>query len=296
MKKLTTQEFIQKAKQVHGDKYDYSLVEYINGKTKVKIICKEHGVFEQRPNDHLHNIGCSSCGGVAKLTTEEFIEKARKVHGDKYDYSLVEYIKGKTKVKIICPIHGLFEQIPNAHLRGQNCGLCCGKYKLTKEQFIEKAKLVHGNKYDYSLVVYKRNDIKVKIICSKHGVFEQVPSGHLRGRGCPICKSSKGEQTINDYLTSHNISFETQKRFKDCKVERTLPFDFYLSTFNTCIEYDGLQHFVGWNKSKESLQFIQHNDQIKTEYCQNHNIKLIRISYKDDISTILDNFLLDIDK
>jgi predicted nucleic acid-binding Zn-ribbon protein len=187
----TTEQFIEKAKAVHGDKYDYSLVEYKNVHTKVKIVCSIHGMFEQRPSIHLCGSGCPKCGIIImsnnkKLTTNQFIEKAKAVHGDKYDYSLVEYKNSGTKVKIICPIHGVFEQRSYDHLRGRGCFKCNGNKKLTTKEFIEKANTIHGDKYDYSLVEYKNNKTKVKIICPVHGVFEQVTSYHLSGNSCPV--------------------------------------------------------------------------------------------------------------
>jgi hypothetical protein len=123
----TTSEFIEQARKFHGDKYDYSLVEYINSRTKVKIICPEHGVFEQTPSSHKGR-GCNKCGinqAISKITcnTEQFIEKARKVHGDRYDYSLVDYVNCQTKVKIICPMHGVFEQTPSSHYKSI-CNKC----------------------------------------------------------------------------------------------------------------------------------------------------------------------------
>ena len=190
MKRLTTEQFIEKAKTIHGDIYDYSLVEYKNNHTKVKIICPEHGIFEQSPYTHSRGQGCSTCGGKKKLTTEQFIEKAKTIHGDIYDYSLVEYKNNHTKVKIICPIHDIFEQIPTNHLKGKGCSKCKGGIKLTIKKFIEKAKVVHGDKYDYSLVEYKNAKTKVRIICPIHGVFEQIPSSHLNGNGCYKCRQS----------------------------------------------------------------------------------------------------------
>jgi len=187
MKRLTTEQFIEKAKTIHGDTYDYSLVEYKNNYTKVKIICPIHDIFEQRPNSHLNGNGCPECSGTKKLNTEEFIEKAKAIHGDKYDYSLVEYKNNSTKVKIICPEHGVFEQIPSSHLKGSGCSKCSGTKKLTTEQFIEKAKAIHSDKYDYSLVKYKNNYTKVKIICPVHGTFKQRSGNHLYGQGCPEC-------------------------------------------------------------------------------------------------------------
>ena len=123
-----------------------------------------------------------------RLTTEEFIEKAKVMHGDKYDYSLVDYKNNKIRVKINCPIHDIFEQTPNIHLSGCGCPKCGGNIKLTTKEFIEKAKTVHDDKYDYSSVKYNDRQTKVKIICPEHGPFEQRPHGHLQGSGCPKCK------------------------------------------------------------------------------------------------------------
>ena len=140
-KKITFEEFIVKAREVHGDKYDYSKVEYVNQLTKVCIICPTHGEFEQTPDSHLHGHGCPKCVGKNK-TTEQFIEEAREVHGDKYDYSKTYYNGAFKKVTIICPIHGEFWQKPTMHLIGQGCPKCSGKNKLTTEQFIEEAKKI----------------------------------------------------------------------------------------------------------------------------------------------------------
>jgi hypothetical protein len=185
--KLNSKTFIKKATEKHGNRYDYSLVEYVNIKTKVKIICAGHGVFEQIPNDHLQGVGCPACGGRPKIDNEVFIKNATSEHGDKFDYSLVEYVTNKTKVKIICPEHGVFEQTPSSHLVGQGCPGCGGVAKLDNDTFIAKATSEHCGKYDYSLVEYVTNKTKVKIICSEHGVFLQSPNSHLRGAGCPDC-------------------------------------------------------------------------------------------------------------
>jgi hypothetical protein len=127
--KLTTERFIEKAKEVHGNKYNYSKVEYIFSQKKVTIICSIHGEFEQRPNDHLMGKGCYLCGKISSSnknssTLEEFISKAKEIHISKYDYSLVKYINTQTKVKIICPVHGIFHQTPHKHLSGNGCPKC----------------------------------------------------------------------------------------------------------------------------------------------------------------------------
>jgi len=197
MKRLTTKEFISKAKKIHDNKYDYSNVEYENAKTKVKIICKKHGIFEQQPQHHLSGHECFKCSieknksiisNNKKSNTKEFIKKAKKKHGNKYDYSLVEYQDIYQEIKIICSIHGIFEQKPYIHLNKSGCQKCANeKTKKSIENFIIDIKKIHGNKYDYSLVDYKNNYTKVKIICSEHGIFVQTPKNHIQGKGCPKC-------------------------------------------------------------------------------------------------------------
>jgi hypothetical protein len=194
MKKKNTEIFILEAKSVHGDRYDYSLVEYVNNSTKVKIVCPIHGVFEQTPVKHfLQKQGCPKCGQISthdkqRKTLDDFISEARLVHGDKYDYSLAEYKRNRKNIKIICPIHGVFEQTPSNHLKGKGCKYCGGTAKMDRNDFILKAKLVHGEKYDYSLVEYENGRIPVKIICPIHGVFEQYTSNHLsKKQGCYDC-------------------------------------------------------------------------------------------------------------
>ena len=191
------EEFIKKARKVHGDKYDYSNVDYVNTMTKVCIICPKHGEFWQRPYSHLHGNGCSKCANEAtgerrSFSKEEFIKKAREVHGDKYDYSKVNYVNNYTKVCIICHEHGEFWQTPSTHLRGQGCPKCnLKKQTCTTDEFIAKAKKIHGDKYDYSKVEYVNRKTKVCIICSKHGEFWQTPNHHLSGCGCPKCGIEK---------------------------------------------------------------------------------------------------------
>lgn len=128
---------------------------------------------------------------MGKKTTKEFVKEAKHVHGNKYDYSKVKYVNANTKVEFVCPKHGVFAQTPSSHLRGQGCPMCGGKKKLTTLEFARKAKEVHGNKYDYSKVRYTNAKSKVKIICPEHGVFEQLPSNHLSGCGCPRHKKEQ---------------------------------------------------------------------------------------------------------
>ena len=193
-KKTTTEEFIERARKVHGDKYDYSKVEYINSRTKVCIICPEHGEFWQEANSHLKGCGCLKCSKEKKNyynDMESFIKDSYKLHGNKYDYSKVNFKKKNDKIKIICPIHGEFITTPHIHLLGCECPKCAGTKKLTTEEFIERARKVHGDKYDYSKVEYVNNSIKVCIICPEHGEFWQTPDCHMHKQGCPKCAGTK---------------------------------------------------------------------------------------------------------
>jgi len=188
---LTTIEFIKRAKKYHGDQYDYSQSIYISAKTPIKIICKKHGRFEQKPTGHLSGRGCYACG-IKKLsekitlTTDEFIKRAKIIHGDLYDYSKTKYIGGYKEVIIICKVHGEFLQSPCNHLQNHKCAKCFGYHKTT-EDIISEYKLIHGNKYDYSDVVYSGAQNYVKIICKIHGIFETTSSNHLKGSGCRKC-------------------------------------------------------------------------------------------------------------
>lgn len=194
---MKKEDFIKKAIEKHGNRFDYRKVEYKNNKTKVCIICPEHGEFWQTPQEHLRGIGgCPECAKIIKAknktyTSEQFIKKCSEIHNNKYDYSKVVYTHNKEKVCIICPEHGEFWQVANAHLSGNGCPKCNKSNKLTKDKFIEKAKTVHNNEYDYSRVEYKNSSTKICIICPKHGEFWQTPNAHLDGHGCRECDNER---------------------------------------------------------------------------------------------------------
>ena len=207
--KSNTIEFIEKSTKIHGDIYDYSKVNYIDATTKIIISCKIHGDFEQKPYSHLNGHGCYMCCKNRKLNTIEFIEKAKLIHGDKYDYSKVDYKYNDEKVIITCKIHGDILQTPNHHLQGSGCGKCgviirSNKARKTLEEFIEKARLVHGDKYDYSKVDYKSRHTKIIVICKIHGEFEQDAGTHLCGANCYKCSvitcSEKRKITSQEFI------------------------------------------------------------------------------------------------
>ena len=294
MKKLSTSEFISKCILIHKNKYDYSLVDYRNSREKVKIVCKTHGEFEQLPYNHLLGKGCNLCNPNfgSKLELDTFVDMCNKKHNYEYDYSLVNYINNKTKVKIICKSHGEFKQEPRLHLSGQKCPSCKGNKKVTREDFIERCSIIFNNKYDYTLTIIDGTKNKTKIICPKHGLFEQIVDSHLRGSGCSKCNDSKGEKIISWFLDKNDIVYETQKTFDNCKDIRKLKFDFYIPNINTCIEFDGIHHFEITEFGQSKLDDTIKKDMIKNKFCLESNITLLRISYKDDIIEKLEEDML----
>ena len=269
--------FIDKAKKLYGDKYDYSKVEYVNSKTKVCIICPEHGEFWITPNNFLRGHNCNG-KHTNKLTLEEFNKRAKEIHGDKYDYSKVDYKNIDSKICIICPEHGEFWQVPANHLRGKGCPKCSKSALKDNISFINEVKEIHGDKYDYSKVNYKGNKTKVCIICPEHGEFWQTPSSHLNGNGCPSCNNSILENEIFKQLKNNNFEFIREKTFKwlkNGKGQQRL--DFFLTDYNIAIECQGEQHFNVNNffGGIKGLLSTQYRDYLKYEKCKTHKIKLI---------------------
>ena len=306
-RRLTTSGFVDRAVKVHGNKYDYSKVVYVNNRVKVTMILTSNGDFFQVPNSHLHGSGCPECGLLKNTrnrsgTTKSFIDRAIKVHGNKYDYSKVLYTNAHNKVVITCSIHGDFRVDPNNFLKGHGCRKCYFKSKECNN-FIERFKRVHGNTYDYSKVKYKNNNTKICIICDKHEEFWQLPRIHFNGHGCPICNSSKGEQLIRDWLKNNSISWIQEYTFPDLRGLKNKPlrFDFYLPDINTLIEYDGQQHYmpVQFFGMSEKLAINSYKrtvkcDLMKNKYTEENDINLIRINYKqiNSINRILDKKIL----
>jgi hypothetical protein len=286
-RKITLENLLNKANIIHNNKYEYLFDEIINSKSKINIVCKIHGVFNQRIEHHLKGSGCPKCVGRNK-NNSELIDLYKKIHKDKYDYSLVDYKNAKTKIKIICPKHGIFEITSRQHLNGVNCGVCernriSFSQRKTNDEFIRQSKSTHGDIYDYSLVNYSKANTPVTIICKKHGKFNQIPRTHIQGSGCPICKESKGEREIRLWLIKNGIQFISQHKFPNCKNIKPLPFDFYLPHYNMCIEYQGEQHYTNKNLfgGKNRLNYIKTNDEIKLNYCLINNLDLCTISYKE---------------
>ena len=205
-----------------------------------------------------------------RLRKERFLIRAKDLHRGKYDYSLVDYTNAHVKINILCPLHGVFSQLPLNHLKGNGCPICkrkrlAGKFSGNDKDFINKANGIHNNLYDYSEVKYKNARVKVTIICRKHGKFDQTPDKHLYGQGCPLCCASKGEIKIGTFLHKNKIDYIKEKRFSNCINPLTayqLPFDFYIPSHNLLIEFDGIQHYKvnmrvgGYITTQSDLDYI----------------------------------------
>ena len=281
-----TEWFLEKAHAIHGDRYDYSETRYISAKDKLCVICHElddggheHGRFWLTPHQHLtHSGGCQKCGHP-KHTLEWWIKEARKVHGDRYDYSKVVYNNNKDSVTIICPDHGEFQQMPMYHLKGGICPKCNGR-NLTTEEIIEQFKSVHGDRYDYSKVDYVNKTTEVRIICRIHGEFSQKPAGHLRGNGCPTCNQSHLENDVERLLKSQKMIFNKQKSFPWLKDKGALRLDFFLPDYGVAIECQGVQHFLpsDFMGGEKQLLELQNRDSIKESLCLDHGINVLYYS------------------
>lgn len=274
----TNEEFIVESNKIWGDKYDYSLVDYKGAGVPVSIIYKGI-VYSQSPTCHLQGFKCET---DSIRSTDDFIRKAISKHGNKYDYSLVDYKGTQNKIKIIYKGE-VFEQKAGAHLYSNGLVERVIKKKTT-ESFINEAEQIHDFKFDYSKVNYVNSQTKVIIICPLHGEFNQIPSSHLQGTGCTFCTESSGEKEIAKFLKKNNINYSREHRFNRCVgKKRKLPFDFYIPSMRTCIEFDGIQHYqpVEYFGGLSAYESLKTNDKIKSDYCEENFINLIRIKYTD---------------
>lgn len=293
--KLTTQEFIEKANKVHNHKYLYTTTVYENASSKLKIVCTKHGEFEQTATSHLSGRGCRLCN-CSIPTHDEILQKIKNIHGDKLDLSKVKYKNNRTNVEVKCNICDYeFSPRPSNLLAGHGCPNCAKNISKGIEWFINESKNIYGSIYDYSKTVYKSMNHDVEIFCTIHNKYFSVRAGHhLNGTTCELCKvtGSFAERQISLFLTEHDIEFVKEKRFIDCRNKNPLPFDFYIESLNLCIEFDGKQHYESvdlWG-GIDKLKYTQNNDSIKTQYCKDNNINLLRLKYDEDYLAVLNNY------
>src|SRR5699024_3300083 len=276
---------------------------YKNDGAKVLCKCKiDNYEWEATPNNLLQGYGCPKCGELRriKLRTRkhnEFIKELKLVNTN-IDV-LSEYSRSDNKIKCRCKIDSHeWEALPSSLLCGQGCPKCgitkSAKVRTkTHDEFVKE--LYEVNPDVEVLEKYKRNNAKIKFRCKVDGnEWETSPISLLIGTGCPSCNSSKGEKQVEKYLKENLIPYKAQHTFNGCRYKKELPFDFYLPTLNTAIEYDGIQHFEPVNifGGKESFELQMIKDNIKNIYCKNKGIKLIRIPYTtEDINEFLDKHL-----
>lgn len=305
--RMTNEEFFRRLHEKYDGVYSLEKVIYKTLKDKITLICPIHGEFELKASTAISKEKKGKCPlchkienaelsskrmkGKYIMSTDTFIKKANVKFNNKYDYSKVDMLNRRDdgKVCIICheldengEEHGEFWQKPNQHLYGKSCPKC-GRRLKTTTQTIDEFKNVHGEKYDYSLVNYESSVKKVEIICKKcNHHFFMTPHNHKKGKGCPICKESKLEKEIRDFLTENNIGFEEQKRFEWLKTSNnnSQTLDFYLPQHNVAIECQGIQHFQKFTffGGDEKFEKVKKLDKRKFDLCKEHKIKLIYFS------------------
>jgi len=290
-KLLTQEEIINHFKKVHGDKYNYNNVGYVNKNTKVEIICPKHGSFFQTPIDHSSGHGCPKCAHSKKfLGNLEILKRFYSIYGNKYQYELPENSDTLTKIKVICPEHGEFKTTVGEHFK-HGCKKCAGTFLKTTEEAIQDFKKVHSNKYDYSKVNYTNAMKKVEIICPEHGSFFQSPNNHLSsGHGCPKCTStrSKAEEEIYNFIKD---AFPDIKIIQNHKFGR-MELDLYFPDYKFAIEYNGVYWHsltnvkMATSKNQTDAYYNKKRHLKKFEACTQLGIHLFQINeleWKDPI-------------
>jgi hypothetical protein len=279
--RMSNQQFIDKSNKVHGNKYGYTKCNYINSHTKVLIECPEHGEFLQAPYSHLNGHGCPMCM-VKKntYTSQQFIEKSNKVHGNKYGYDKLHFVNTRTKVIITCPEHGDFKQKPNTHLSGHGCPMCSSKGLMSNETFIKRAFIAHNGKYLYTKTIYTGIYNPITITCLEHGDFVKIAKDHLiKKSGCPRCSGSKGELLIKYLLEKNKIKYIQEYKLPIYKFR----YDFYLPYENLFIEFHGEQHYEFidfFHKTQEKYQLRKEQDETKLQLAKEYRIPVVIFNYK----------------
>lgn len=284
-------DFNELKKKINSE-YNLEKFVYKDVHSKSTAICSLHGEFETSIARLRKGHKCRKCTFERKIVNnDEFIQKCQKLWNNTYSYEKTIWTSSRCEVIITCPKHGDFTQFASNHLKGYGCAKCSMQTRMNK--FLEKANQIHNSRYDYSNSSYVNNKVEIEIICPKHGNFLQRPDNHLQGNGCPNCSLSKGESKIIEILEIYKIKYTTQKVFENCKAKYKLRFDIWLPEYNTCIEYDGEQHYkpIKFFGGKKSLKKNKQYDNIKNLFCINNNINLIRISYKQEQN--IEHYILD---
>ena len=290
------EKFIKKSNKVHNGKYDYSKVDYVDSLTKVCIICPQHGEFWQTPQSHARGNGCPMCankkrGDTFRSDANTFIQRASKIHDNKYIYDKSKYVNAMTKIPITCKKHGVFWMLPMNHLLGQGCPKCVGR-GLNTDEIVSMFRDKHGNKYDYSKVVFEKMHTKVCIICPQHGEFWQTPSKHLLGQECPKCAvetRSKLKTMTNDEFKERSSIIHNGKYIYD----KTIYIGTYVPITITCpIHGDFLQRANDHLNGHGCPHCGNNISTMENEICE--YLEEIGVAYERNNRTILDGSEIDI--
>ena len=308
-RRLTTAEFIKTARKVHGRKYDYSKTKYINANSRVVVTCPRHGDFKPFAANHWKGHGCARCAQISgglhqRLTTQQFLQKAKQIHGNRFNYRNAVYVTAKRKIEIVCRIHGIFEQAPYSHLAGNGCPKCWKEKPaynhLDPKIIVKRIETAHPN-----LVVVKtprntRDHTLVRCKTCRH-IWSASPcnltfSDGSPKSGCPRCFASSGEAAVYRFLEANNLRFEPQVRLIPRKAYQ---FDFQLTGRKTLIEYHGGQHyfavdFGGHGRAHAKKQFLagQRRDRLKAKWAAENGYELIVIPYWESVEEFLTKRLL----
>lgn len=290
-KDKTIEEIIDTFKKVHGNKFGYHLIiEYKNSRQKLPFFCFEHGIFYQTRGEHLSGCGCRACSGHEILTTENFKEKVKPVHGDTYIYDETEIKGNKIKAKFKYRKHGPFWQTPNNHLSGVGCPKCQKNCKLTNESFTERSKLINEDKYLYDRVNIINGSVDVLIGCIEcNEYFLQKPYYHLRGNGCQKCSNSNNvkENILLNIIKSTFSVLQITPQYRPLWLKSKITngsqsLDIYLPEYNIAIEHHGKQHFkpIEFFGGKYDFDKIRERDERKFNLCLQNDCKLLYFTYK----------------
>lgn len=291
-KKTTQEDYLKICENKFGNKFDLSKVVYTNTNTKIIIGCPDHGEVTVSAGQFKRSkYGCPYCGGTKNLTQEMFSKLIPEKHKQEYDLSKILYETRQSYITVGCKLHGDFDIIADNFVIGQGCPKCryiksANSKRGNIEDILESFREIHNDKYKYEQIEPYESRLKtrIKIICPNHGDFIQPIDRHYNGHGCPTCSSSKGELLVEKILIKHNIIYEKEKVFLDCRnhlTNKPLRFDFYLSEINVCIEYNGRQHYEEIPDFFDPLEDTQYRDKIKEDYCESKNIDLIIIKFDE---------------
>ena len=272
-KKYTCKAYVQKCKEKG---YDLPVESYVNSSTKINHKCSKGHIYEQEPSSHLRGYGCPYCARNKKKSTQDYIRECKEKG---YDLPIEDYKGVNVKIKHKCKYGHIYEQKPNTHLSGRGCYECkYNKYRFeSDDSYLNYCKTKN---LDIPISSYKNQLAKVEYRCSLGHTYKQTPSQH-KYYGCPVCKESKGEKFIRNYLNEHSIKYISQKRFHDLKDKTYLSYDFYLPKQKVLIEYQGRQHYEenDFFGGKERFKQQQLHDKLKREYAKNNGYKLLELHY-----------------